>query len=534
MENKKRTLGIDLGTTYCAVAYVDEHGEAKIIPNSASERITPSVVFFYKADNIIVGQNAKDTIELSPDSVVSFVKREMGKNKENVRADENFGTPKPYDFFGKRYSPEKISSLILMKLKKDAETYFHGEEVKDVVITVPAYFNDAEKKATKDAGEMAGFDVLQVINEPTAAAISYGISKQDSNAQKVFVFDLGGGTFDVTVLDIINSNGNKEINIQNTDGDHRLGGKDWDDKIIEYIANEFINQFGEDPRDDIDSMSELRIKAEKIKKDLSQKDNSRAIIKTENNSLKVEITRDIFEDLCSDLMSRIEGLCEAVLNKCKSSWTEIDTILLTGGATRMPMVQELLKKISNKDIRLDLVNPDECVATGAAIHSTLLNMSNTPSNVSQEVKDKLGSIKVNDATSHTLGIVTVAQKDGKEINIVSPIINESTTTPCKETKMYGTYENNQSNILLQIKEGDSTNPDNTTTIQEATLPIIKPLPANSPIEVTFDIAADGMLTVIGRDVTNNQEIKVEIKRSGNISKTELLQSKNHLSKFNVS
>lgn len=529
----KITLGIDLGTTYSAVAYVDEHGDAKIISNTEGDRITPSVVFFETESNFIVGQNAKDEMEISPETVVSFVKREMGKSQDEVRKEENYGEPKPYDFFGKRYSPQEISSLILKKLKKAAESYFQGQEITDVVITVPAYFDNSEKKATKDAGKMAGFNVLQVINEPTAAAISYGVSKAGATAQKVFVFDLGGGTFDVTVLDIVNNNGTKEININNSDGDHRLGGKDWDDKIIKYVAEEFINQFGDDPRDNIDAMANLREKSEKVKKSLSDKNKAKLAVNYNGNKINVEISRDKFEEITIDLMSRIEGLCDSVLSLSKLNWSDIDTVLLAGGCTRMPMVQDLLKRISGKEIRTDLVNPDECVALGAAIQSAIIPIGGNNSEdkrLTQEQIDKLGEIQVNDTTSHTFGIITLGSDDK---DVVSQMIKKGTTIPFKYTDMFQTNKDNQSNIFLQIKEGESTNPDNVKTIQEATFPIANPLPAGSPIEITFELAADGTLTVIGKDITNNKEIIVKVETKGPTD-SEIESSTNHLKSIDVS
>ena len=531
---KKITLGIDLGTTYSAVAYVDEHGEAKIIPNNENERITPSVVFFENEKNIIVGQNAKDEMELSPNNVVSFAKREMGKNKDNVRSDEDYGTPKPYDFFGKRYAPEEISSMILQKIKQDAEKYFQGQKIEDVVITVPAYFNDSERKATKDAGKMAGFNVLQVINEPTAAAIAYGLSKNASDSQKVFVFDLGGGTFDVTILDIVKNGNTSEINVINSDGDHRLGGKDWDDKIIEYVADEFINRFGEDPRDNKDTKADLRTKSEKVKKSLSDKDSAKLVVRTDENSLKIDISKAKFEEITSDLMSRIEGLCSSVLNLSKLSWSDINTVLLAGGSTRMPMVKNLLKRISGKEIRDDLVNPDECVALGAAVYSTLINMQEDSRSIPQEIKDKLAGVKVNDATSHTLGIVTIQEINGKDVNVVSAMIEKGTKTPCKITKTFGTYQENQSSVFLDIKQGESTQPDHCTTIQEATLQIVSKLPANSPIEVTYEISDDDSLTVIGKDVTNNKEIRIAVERKTNMTSNEVANGKTHLDSIYIS
>ena len=477
-------LGFDLGTTYSAVAYVDEHGEAKIIPNSASERITPSVVFFEKEDNIIVGQNAKDEIELSPDSVVSFVKREMGKNKENVRADENYGIPKPYDFFGKRYSPEEISGFILKKLKEEAESFLRQNPIKDAIITVPAYFNEFERNATIKAGEFAGLNVLKIINEPTAAALAYGI--QFDKNQKVFVFDLGGGTFDVTIFEVIDG----QIRVLASDGDHRLGGKDWDDKIIEYIANEFINQYGEDPRDDYDAMAELRMKSEYIKRKLSQNDSAKVIVRTVNNSLKIDISRNCFEDLCSDLISRIEGLCDSVLNQVDLNWNNISEIVLAGGSTRLPMVRDLLESISNKKLRKDLVNPDECVALGAALQGVLINTENR---LSQNF-NSFGRIKsIEDVASHSLGFVTV--KENKLHN--STMIKKNSPLPYKISKnKFTNSRDNQDSLEIIVLQGESINPNNCNILygyEFQELPKAKKGELN--IEVSFEYNINNIVEV---------------------------------------
>lgn len=516
MSDHKITLGIDLGTTYSAVAYVDNHGEAKIVPNSENERITPSAVFFESEDNIIVGQNAKDEIEIAPSQVVSHVKREMGKKKEDVRPDENSGIPNPYEFYNKTFAPEEVSALILKKLKKDAENYFQGKKITDAVITVPAYFNDSEKQATKDAGKMAGFNVLQVINEPTAAAIAYGMSKGAQENQKVFVFDLGGGTFDVTILDVINNNGQKEINIINTDGDHRLGGKDWDDRIINYVAEEFINEHGEDPRENIDAMADMRVRSERVKKSLSEKESARMNVKTDENSMKFEVTREIFEELTEDLISRIEGLCDNVFSDTELDWGNIDTILLAGGSTRMPMIQNLLKRISEKEIRTDLVNPDECVAMGAAIQGTIINLKDNQY-VTQEIKDKLGDVHIRDITSHTLGSI-VSQNNKK---VVAQMIKKGTPVPYTFTETFFTLHDNQTGVRERITEGESTNPENVEIIQEATLPIVNPMPKGAPIETTFAISADGMLTVTAKDITNNEQIIIQIDRKSNLTSSEV-------------
>ncbi len=521
-DNNKVVIGIDLGTTYSAMAYVDEHGDAKIIPNSQSERITPSVVLFEDEEGkVVVGNTAKDESELYPDRVVAFVKREIGKNKDDVRTDDNNGVPKPYDFWGRRLSPEDISGYILKKLKKDAEDQL-GINIDDAVITVPAYFNDSERKATEDAGKIAGLNVLHIMNEPTAAALSYGVMKAEKD-QSIFVFDLGGGTFDVTTLKIESDGGQKEIKMIHTNGDHRLGGKDWDDRIIEYCSEKFHMEHGVDPLDDLDAKADLRIRAERAKKVLSDKDKVKIVLSAHGKRMGIELTRDKFDDLTSDLIDRCNDLCKLVLEESNLEWADIDTVLLAGGSTRMPMVKELIKRISGKEIHTDLINPDEAVALGAAIKAKSLGIKDdiekgiTPS---QEVMDKIGKVNVTDVTSHKLGIVAV--RDGKEI--VSEIIAKGTSVPCTQTKTYQTMEDKQPNVLLQIKEGESEDPQFTPTIQEATLPITSPLPAGAPIEVTFDYNADGMLVVIAKDVENNKDIRVEIKREGNLSSKEVEQS----------
>lgn len=522
-DEKSVVIGIDLGTTYSAVAYVDEHGDAKIIPNSQSDRITPSVVLFEdKEGEVVVGKTAKDESELYPEKIVAFVKREIGKNKDEVRTDDNNGVPMPFDFWGKRLSPEDVSGYILKKLKKDAEEHL-GVPIIDAVITVPAYFIDSERKATEDAGKIAGLNVLHILNEPTAAALAYGVMKADKE-QSIFVFDLGGGTFDVTTLKIDFNDGEKEINMIQTDGDHRLGGKDWDDRLIEYCRDKFLSEHGEDPIDDPDAKADMRVRAERTKKALSDKDKTTMAVSAHGKKMRIELTREKFEELTSDLLERCNDLCNKVLEESNLRWSDIDTVLLVGGSTRMPMVRELIQRISGKEIQSDLINPDEAVALGAAIKAKSLIISdniekgNAPP---QEVMDKIGKVKAVDVTSHDLGMVVVAD-DGKEF--VSKIIRKGTKIPCTRTETYGTIKDNQSSVLMDIKEGESENPAFTPTIQEATLPIINPLPKGAPIEVTYNLRADGMLIVIGKDVTNNEEIRVEIKREGNLSNEEFEQS----------
>lgn len=536
----KIVLGIDLGTTYSAMAYVDENGVPKIISNSDNDRTTPSVVYFESTNNIIVGQNAKDELELSPDDVVSFVKREIGKNIDEVRKEENYGEPKPYDFFGKSYSPEEISSLILKKLKADAESFFDGQQIKDAVITVPAYFNDFERNATIEAGKLAGLNVLQVINEPTAAAISYGV--KSSINQKVFVFDLGGGTFDVTIIDIVNG----EFKVIATDGDHRLGGKDWDDKIIEFIAEEFINQYGEDPRDYVDVMAELRLKSEKVKKSLSERSSAQISLSYNGNKLSIELSKEKFKEICNDLLSRIDGLCNTILNQVNLNWPDISEVVLAGGSTRLQMVKDLLEEISNKKIRTDLVNPDECVAIGAAIQGHIL----TSKRLGQQTNFK-GRIKsINDVASHSLGFVTV--KDNTLHNSI--MINKNTKIPCSIIKRdFTTSRDNQETLEILILQGESTNPTNCTLLYgfefqelpkktrgQFNIEVCFEYNANSVVEVSatvegkilpFKKITEPVLPNLNATIATPLSVIIAIDLSGSMSGSPLVEAKNAAIEF---
>src|SRR5437868_1105915 len=320
----RKAVGIDLGTTFSAIAHIDTYGKPQIIPNAETERITPSVIFF-DPSNVIVGTVAKNNAVAEPEKIVDFVKREIGKPKEQFHR----------DFAGKIYSAEELSALILKKLKLDAEKYLK-EPITDAVITVPAYFNDAERTATITAGQLAGFNVLQIINEPTAAALDYGLDKLNED-QTVFVFDLGGGTFDVTIMRIQG----QHINMIATNGDHRLGGKDWDDTIVNHMAEEFDRQHGENPLLDLQSYQDLHTRALSAKIQLSSRAQSAVVHHHNGKSVKLEITRNEFERRSQHLVEKCKTLCEMVMQEANMTWDDIDKILLVGGMTRMPMVRKL-------------------------------------------------------------------------------------------------------------------------------------------------------------------------------------------------
>src|SRR5438876_1243552 len=400
--NQRKAVGIDLGTTFSAVAHIESYGKPQIVPNAESERITPSVILF-DGSTVIVGTTAKNNAVAEPEKIVDFVKREMGKPKEQFHR----------EFAGKVYSAEECSALILKKLKLDAEKYLK-QPITDAVITVPAYFNDAERTATITAGQLAGFNVLQIINEPTAAALAYGLDKLNQD-QTVFVFDLGGGTFDVTIMQIEGHN----IRIIATNGDHRLGGKDWDDVIVNFVADEFDRAHDANPLLDLQSYQDLQTRAVAAKIQLSSRTRTAIVHHHQGKSVKVELSREEFEKRSRDLVEKCKTICELAVQEAKMKWEKIDKILLVGGMTRMPMVREMIASLSSAPPVSDL-NPDEAVAVGASIQATLAMLHEEETSgekiLADHARDQFSSregrlMQVTDITSHTLGVVL--WNDGK-------------------------------------------------------------------------------------------------------------------------
>ncbi len=484
-----KVVGIDLGTTFSAIAHVNEHGQPEIIPNAETERITPSVILFEDA-LVTVGKIAKQNARAVPEQIVEFVKREMGKSKEEFFR----------NFDGKNYSAEELSALILTKLKQDAEAYL-GVEITDAVITVPAYFHDAEREATRNAGTIAGLNVLQVLNEPTAAALAYGIDRLGSH-QNVFVFDLGGGTFDVTVMEVSES----AIKMIATNGDHRLGGKDWDDQIIRYIAENFDLEHGENPLTDLHAYQDLQTIAISAKESLSQRQKARIICGYNGKTTRVELTRETFEELTAELLEKCRSLCEVVLAEAKMTWDQIDTVLLVGGSTRMPMVQEMISEISGKPINPMEVNPDEAVAIGAALQGTLRQISEeSAADLPDAVVDRfLGAdgtakVTVTDGATHNLGLVILnAQRD----EIVHVMIPKMTTVPCEMADHFGTVNANQSSVLIQVVQGleqDQQETDGSMfeehKLGECLLELPSGLPRGARVDVTYKYNLDQTLEV---------------------------------------
>jgi len=518
----KKVVGIDLGTTFSAIAHINEYGKAEIIPNAESERITPSVIMF-EEDLVTVGKIAKQNAKAVPEQIVEFVKREMGKSKQ-----EFFRT-----FNGKDYSAEELSALILAKLKRDAEAYL-GCEVTDAVITVPAYFHDGERQATRNAGTIAGLNVIQILNEPTAAALAYGMDKLGKD-QNVFIFDLGGGTFDVTIMRVEGS----AIKMVATNGDHRLGGKDWDDKIISHVAELFEIEHGENPLNDLYTYQELQLAAIGAKESLSQKAKTRTVCNYNGKSTRLELTREKFEELSSDLVERCRSLCGVVLTEAKMTWADIDTVLLVGGATRMPMIREMVAQISGKEINPSEVNPDEAVALGAAIQGTLRQIIDEPTavkDIPQPVLDKFigengrPKVTVTDGATHNLGIVILNPQKQQVVHVMIP---KMTAVPCEVADTFGTASANQRYALIEVIQAQETGetPDPERKLGECQLELPSGLAQGAPIQVTYKYNLDQTLEVIAKG-PDGRIAQVTIQRS-TLSDEEVAKATQHLQELEV-
>ncbi|HEY3663325.1 MAG TPA: Hsp70 family protein [Chthoniobacterales bacterium] len=507
MSNRK-AVGIDLGTTFSAVAHIDAYGKPQIIPNAESERITPSVVLF-DGSNAIVGTIAKNNTVAEPEKIVDFVKREIGKSKEQFNR----------EFSGTKYSAEELSALILKKLKSDAEKYLKVP-VTDAVITVPAYFNDAERTATITAGRLAGLNVLQIINEPTAAALAYGLDKLDDD-QTVFVFDLGGGTFDVTLMRI---EGHR-LEMVATNGDHRLGGKDWDDIIVNHVAEEFDRAHGENPLLDLQSYQDLQSRALAAKIQLSSRDRTTIVHSHNGKSVKIEMTREQFEKMTRHLVEKCKAICDIVMREAKMQWSEVDKILLVGGMTRMPMVREMIAQLTSVPLAED-VNPDEAVAVGAAIQAvlSLLNEEETtgekvlPSETRQQFSSREGGlIQVRNITSHTLGVVLWDEAHLEEY--VFPMIKKMTAMPAVAKNSFGTATANMQRAIVRIVEGESTLPQECTPLGICDVELPPFLPKGSPVELTYEYNANQVLEVAVEACGNSASVSIE--RKTGLSEAEL-------------
>ena len=482
-----KVIGIDLGTTNSCVAVL-EGGEPQIIANNEGMRTTPSVVAFTKDGERIVGEPAKRQAVTNAERTVTSIKTHMG-------------TDYKVDIDGKGYTPQEISAIILQKLKADAEGYL-GQQVTEAVITVPAYFTDAQRQATKDAGRIAGLDVKRIINEPTAAALAYGMDKLDEE-KKILVFDLGGGTFDVSILEI----GDGTFEVLATAGNNRLGGDDFDKVIIDYLADEFKKAEGVDLRSDKMALQRLKEAAEKAKKELSSTMSTNInlpfITATAEGPkhMNIDLSRAKFNELTADLVEKTMGPTKSALADAGLSVSEIDDVLLVGGSTRIPAVQEAVKNFIGKEPHKG-INPDECVAAGAAIQAGVLT---------GEVNDLL----LLDVTPLSLGIETMG-------NVMTKIIERNTTIPTKKSQVFSTAADNQTAVDIHVLQGERSMAYDNTTLGRFQLSEIPPAPRGIPqIEVTFDIDANGIVHVTAKDLGTGKDQKVTITSGTNLSEEEI-------------
>ncbi|MDX1451383.1 MAG: molecular chaperone DnaK [Oleiphilaceae bacterium] len=510
-----KIIGIDLGTTNSCVAVMDGD-KAKVIENAEGDRTTPSIIAFTDDDETLVGQPAKRQAVTNPNNTLYAIKRLIGRRFEDdvvqkdikmvpykiVKADNGDAW---VEVKGDKKAPPQISAEVLKKMKKTAEDYL-GEKVTEAVITVPAYFNDSQRQATKDAGKIAGLDVKRIINEPTAAALAYGLDKSKGDST-VAVYDLGGGTFDISIIEIADVDGEKQFEVLATNGDTFLGGEDFDLKLIDYLAEQFKKDSGMDLKGDPLAMQRLKEAAEKAKVELSssqQTDVNLPYITADASGpkhLNVKLTRSKLESLVEELVERSLAPCKTALNDAGLSASEIDDVILVGGQTRMPLVQKKVEEFFGKEPRRD-VNPDEAVAIGAAIQAAVL---------SGDVKDVL----LLDVTPLTLGIETMG-------GVATPLIEKNTTIPTKKSQVFSTAEDNQTAVTIHVVQGERKQASQNKSLGRFDLADIPPAPRGMPqIEVTFDIDANGILNVSAKDKATGKEQSIVIKASSGLSDEEI-------------
>ena len=500
-------IGIDLGTTFSAVATINSSGRAEVITNRDGERTTPSVVMF-EDGAVIVGEQAKDNSVVSPYNVCQFVKRQIGKKSFSFDVSLN-----------ERYTAEEISAMILKRLKEDAEAAT-GSNVDGAVITVPAYFDDAQRTATHNAGEIAGLNVLGIINEPTAAAIAYCHGDSDTNGN-IMVYDLGGGTFDITIIRVADNF--KKVDILSTTGNRNLGGFDFDNAIISKVVEEFNQQFGADLEDDDIACQDLRIKAETAKKALSTRPKATVSIVSNGNAFKSTITREEFESLIAGNIESTKASMEIALDDAGLTWKDISKILLVGGSTRIPAIQKMIKNVSGIEPSKEL-NPDEAVALGAAYYADMLKADSDGTQATSGSR-----IEVTDVNSHSLGVIS----HNNGVPRATFILNRNTPLPASGEEQFSTVVDNQEQIDLMVVEGEDEDPSYDTIIGRTDIKLT-PRPANSPIVISMQYDINGMIHVRVRDGVDERDLgEMKISREANLTEDEVKEKRYLMDKIDI-
>ncbi|MCH5585885.1 Hsp70 family protein [Shimazuella sp. AN120528] len=505
-----RVVGIDLGTTYSAISIVNQYGKPEVLTNREGERITPSVVLF-DGDDPIVGSIAKRSAVANPFNVIQFVKRQIGDKGWKFRTENS-----------EVYTPEEISAMILRRLKEDAETLL-GEKIEDAVVTVPAYFDDAQRKATQDAGRIAGINVLRIINEPTAAALAYGLNKMDET-QTILVYDLGGGTFDVTIMHL----SPEGLKVLATGGAKSLGGFDWDNAVMEYLNDQFIKAGGVDLLEDPMLEQDLRDKAEIAKKTLSSRERTNVFLSANGVNVTIPLTRQNFEEVTHHLLKQTQKIMEFVLEDAGLDWNDINRVLLVGGSTRMRAVPELIERVTGLKPSLD-VNPDEVVAQGAAIQGMILMMKEGRHDFVDN--HAFPMVEVQDVNSHSMGVVAL-DESGNEVNSI--VLKKDTAIPTRVSNHYTTTVDQQTQLHIQVTEGEDVDLDYVKIVGEGMIDLPE-YPKGAPIEVIFEYDSDGIIHISVIDSTAGTLLgELDIERTSNLTEDEVLEKQKRVAKLAIS